>query len=85
MTAVFDDRAFYNELNRIRKARGIAWNRVATRAGVTASAINGYTRQFEVEGAPAKTLSIDNIVKLLAWLNTFDISQFVVDESTYDN
>lgn len=84
-TRVFNYRKLYDDLNRARKARGIAWNKVATRAGVAPTGLNMFTRQFEDSTAQTpKGLSVENLVKLLEWLNKTDLAPYLVDEDDPD-
>lgn len=80
MSVVVNYLKFYEDLNKARKARGIAWNKVATRAGIAASGMAVFVRQFEDPGSPAKALSLENFFKLLDWLKKTDVSSYMIDE-----
>lgn len=88
MVKVFDYRKLYEDLNRTRKMRAnIAWNKVATRAGVAPSGMHCFVKQFEEPGQEAgmvKRLSVENLVKLLDWMGKTDIAPYLVDEDDPD-
>lgn len=81
MSPVFNYRKFYEALDRARKQRNnMAWNKVATRAGMQPSSLHGFVNQFEKPNSPAKALSVENLVRLLHWLKKTDIADFLADE-----
>jgi transcriptional regulator with XRE-family HTH domain len=80
MTKVFNYLALYIALNKTRKQRGITWHKVATRAGISPSGMHNFVRQFEEEFYPPKALSLENFVKLMAWMNKTDIGEFMMDK-----
>lgn len=88
MVMVFNYRRFYEDLNRSRRMRAnIAWNKVATRAGVAPSGIHYFVKQFEDSGqkdTPTKRLSVENLVKLLNWMGKTDLAPYLVDEDDPD-
>lgn len=86
MPKVLNYRKFYNALNRQRKARGIAWNKVATRAGIAPSGLALFVRQFESldRADTPKRLSVDNLVSLMDWMNQTDLAPFLVEEDDPD-
>lgn len=86
MTKIFNYRKFYTELNRQRRTRGnIAWNKVATRAGLAPSNIHTFVQQFENPDRPApKALSLENVIKLMDWMNMTDLKPFIIEEDDPD-
>lgn len=87
MTKIFSYHKFYLDLNNQRKIRGnIAWNKVATRAGVTPSAVHTFAKQYEDLGRnpTAKVLSLENVVKLLDWMKKTDLAPYMIDEDDPD-
>lgn len=80
MIKVFDNKKFYDALNKKRKSRGLAWNKVATRAGITHSNLANYVAQFEKPGAPTKHLSLESVIQLMQWLDVTDLDQFLSEE-----
>lgn len=85
MTKVFNFFRFYIDLNKHRRARGIAWNRVAVRAGISPTGLGTFVRQFEEPNAPKnKGLSVENMVKLLDWMSKTDIAPYMVNEDDPD-
>lgn len=85
MTKVFNYLRFYTDLNKYRRARGSAWNKVATRAGIAPTGLGTFVRQFEDPSAPKnKGLSVENMVKLLDWMNKTDLAPYMVNEDDPD-
>lgn len=85
MTTVFNYSKFYRELNKKRKMRGIAWNKVATRSGIATSGIFRFVKHFEdPANNPPKGLSIEVLVKLMNWMNQTDLAPFLTDEDDPD-
>lgn len=85
MSVVFNYQKFYEDLNRIRKQRNnIAWNKVATRSGITRSGLSTFANYYEKPGSPKKTLALESFVKLLHWMKKTDIAEYIVEEDLYD-
>lgn len=86
MTKIFNYRKFYLEINRQRKKRGdLAWNRVATRAGMAPSNLHAFIKQYEDPTRPyPKALSVENVVKLMDWMKQTDLAPYIADEDDPD-
>lgn len=87
MSIVFDYHRFYTDLNRTRANRKIAWNKVATRAGVVTSGLHTFVRQFEEpadSGKAVKGMSLETMVKLLHWMGKTDIATYMISEDAID-
>lgn len=86
MTKVFNPRKFYQDLDSTRRQRGIAWHKVATRAGMVPSGLAAFARQFEKPeaGVLGKGLSLENVVKLMDWMKKTDLAPYIVDEDHPD-
>lgn len=80
MTKTFDYRSFYNDLNKARRNRGIAWNKVATRAGMAPSGLHTFVQHFENPESPFKRLSTENLIRLLVWLGKTDLAPYLMDK-----
>lgn len=81
LSVIFNHLRFYQDLNRTRVQRGnMAWNKVATRIGVTPSLLSTYTKQFEQSGSRPKTLSLETTVRLLHWMKKTDVAEYLLDE-----
>jgi hypothetical protein len=77
MAVVFDNEKFYRVLNSRRGSRKLSWNKVALRAGVTPTSMSAFVRQYEEpESQMRKSLTVDNVVRLMHWMGATDISEF---------
>lgn len=84
MTVVFDFARFYHNLNRVRIQRKLAWNKVATRVGISPSGLFTFVKQYEKPGSPRKILSVDSLTKLMHWMGKTDLTTYIVDEDSID-
>lgn len=84
MTKVFNYYKFYRDLNTSRKLRGISWNKVATRTGMPVSVMHSFVKQFEEPGSATKKMALENVVKLLDWMNKTDLAPYMVEEDHPD-
>lgn len=80
MHKVFSNLLFFRALDAKRKARKMAWNKVAIRAGVTPSSLQNFAQQFEKKGYPPKGLSLETFILLMNWMGVTDFADFLVDE-----
>lgn len=77
---VMNYKKFYDTLNATRGRRKMAWNKVATRAGVTPSVLANFVRQYETENGAPKQLSLETFLALMQWLDLTDITEFLASE-----
>lgn len=85
MSIVFDYARFYKDLDRVRRQRKVAWNKVATRTGVVPSGMHSFVRQFDGSGGAPKALSLETMLRLLHWMGKTDIATYMADEDSVND